>query len=465
MSNTSATKVSIQNLQLAGLSWIGIIRLGLVQTALGAIVVLTTSTLNRIMVVEYALPAILPGALVGFHYAVQMSRPRWGYGSDIGGRRTPWIIGGMAILAIGGVLAALGTALMGTHFAIGITIAVLAFLMIGIGVGASGTSLLTLLATSVSPKRRPAAASIVWIMMIAGFVVTTIIAGANLDPYTPTRLVAVSASVSMIAFIVACCAVYKIEQVRPKQIKQTSKARDKQAFSKVFKEVWGEPKARQFTIFIFISMLAYSAQDLILEPFAGLVFGFTPGESTKLSGVQNGGVMAGMILVAILGSSIGQNRFGSMRFWAVSGCLASALAFLGLSYAANFGEAWPLRENVFFLGFANGAFAVAAIGSMMGLASQGEENREGTRMGLWGASQAIAFGLGGFLGTVAVDLARYFFGEVELAYSSVFMGEAMLFVLSAIIAFKVAPTEAMNEQNITDAENKRSAQANLQPAE
>ena len=41
------------------LSWLGIVRMGLVQTGLGAIVVLTTSTLNRVMVVELALPALL----------------------------------------------------------------------------------------------------------------------------------------------------------------------------------------------------------------------------------------------------------------------------------------------------------------------------------------------------------------------------------------------------------------------
>ena len=37
--------------------WLHIVRLGLVQAALGSIVVLTTSTLNRVMVVELALPA------------------------------------------------------------------------------------------------------------------------------------------------------------------------------------------------------------------------------------------------------------------------------------------------------------------------------------------------------------------------------------------------------------------------
>jgi BCD family chlorophyll transporter-like MFS transporter len=104
------------------LGWFGIFRLGLVQASLGAIVVLTTSVLNRVMHVELALPAMLPGALIAIHHTVQLMRPRMGYGSDLGGRHTPWIIGGMAVLASGGVLAALATALLaqsvwlGTHW-------------------------------------------------------------------------------------------------------------------------------------------------------------------------------------------------------------------------------------------------------------------------------------------------------------------------------------------------------------
>ena len=48
-----------------------------------------------------------------------------------------------------------------------------------------------------------------------------------------------------------------------------------------FREICREPQARRFAIFIFVSMLAYSAQDLILEPFAGSVFGMTPGQSMR----------------------------------------------------------------------------------------------------------------------------------------------------------------------------------------
>ena len=64
------------------LGWVQIIRLGLVQMCLGAVVVLTTSTLNRLMVVELALPAVVPGLLVALHYGIQITRPNWGYRSD-----------------------------------------------------------------------------------------------------------------------------------------------------------------------------------------------------------------------------------------------------------------------------------------------------------------------------------------------------------------------------------------------
>ena len=194
------------------LGWLGVLRLGLVQTALGAIVVLTTSTINRVMVVELALPALLPGLLVGLHYAVQVTRPHMGHGSDRGGRRTPWIVGGMAVLAAGGALAAFATALTATLPAAGIPLAVLAFVLVGLGVGCSGTSLLVLLAKSVTPRFRGAAATTVWVMMIVGFIVTSIVAGAKLDPFSYERLVDVTASVSLIAFLVTCVAVYGVER-------------------------------------------------------------------------------------------------------------------------------------------------------------------------------------------------------------------------------------------------------------
>ncbi|WOJ93516.1 BCD family MFS transporter [Congregibacter variabilis] len=428
----------------AGLSWIGIVRLGLVQTSLGAIIVLTTTVINRVMVVELALPAMLPGILVGVHHAVQMSRPRFGHGSDVGGRTTGWIIGGMIVLALGGIAAALGTVLVSTNMFWGLIVSTLAFVAIGLGASAAGTSTLVTLAKHVAPHRKAAAATIVWIMMIAGFAITAGVAGSFLDPFTPLRLVMVTASVSAIAVTLTLVSVFRLEP------KGTLSAANREAlrarrgsFSQALREVWQEPDARRFTIFVFVSMLAYSAQDLILEPYAGIVFSMTPGESTSLSGLQHSGVLLGMILVAAT-TLIRKNASSAvLRRWTIGGCLASALSLAAIASGAAFPQTWPLGGNVFVLGVSNGAFAVAAIASMMSLASAGQkEGAEGLRMGLWGASQAIAFAVGGFLGALAIDVSRLFIAEPAVAYSFVFSLEAVMFVVAAGIGMRLRPTES-----------------------
>ena len=425
------------------LGWLGILRLGLVQTALGAIVVMTTSTLNRVMVVELTLPAMLPGALVAWHYALQFLRPRLGHGSDVGGRRTPWILGGMAVLATGGVVAAMATAWMSTELSAGIALAVLGFFLIGIGVGAAGTNLLVLLAKRVDDRRRAPAATIVWVMMIAGFAVTAGVAGHLLDPYSPSRLVAVTSGVSVIAMAVTLLAVWGVEGRAgpPLPVAERQAPAPKTPFRVALQQVWAESAARRFTIFIFVSMLAYGAQDLILEPFAGAIFGMTPGESTKLSGVQHGGVLAGMIFIAIAAGVGRGGRASILRRWIIAGCIASGLALLGLAVAGLVGDSWPLKASVFFLGLANGAYAIAAIGSMMALVTAGRKSREGVRMGMWGAAQAVAFGSGGFLGTVAVDVARATLGSPLMAYAVVFAIEGLLFFVAAVLAARIPVRE------------------------
>jgi MFS transporter, BCD family, chlorophyll transporter len=432
-------KTAVMTKACADFGWLAIARIGLVQASIGAIVVLTTSTLNRVMVVELALPALLPGLLVALHYLVQLARPRMGFGSDTGGRRTPWIIGGMGLLALGGAGAALAVAWMATERWAGIALAVLSFVVIGFGVSAAGTSLLVLLAKRVAPARRAPAATLVWMMMIVGFAVTAGVAGKLLDPYSGARLVAVVATVALLAFGLTVLALRGLEGQGGPLATGSSGDGPVPAvrFRAALAEVWAEPAARRFTIFVFISMVAFSAQDLILEPFAGAVFGLTPGQTTALSGVQNGGVLLGMVLVALTGSGLAGRRFGSLRFWAIGGCLASALALAGLVVAGQAGPGWPLQANVFLLGAANGAFSIAAIASMMRLAGDGAAGREGVRMGLWGAAQAIAFGFGGLLGTGASDLAHWLIGSTGAAYATVFGLEALLFVVAAVLAARV----------------------------
>lgn len=410
------------------LSWFQIFRLGLVQMALGSIVVLTTSTLNRLMVVELSLAAVLPGALVALHYGIQLSRPKWGFASDAGGQRTRFIIGGMIALALGALIATAGILAFATAFWLGMALSVLAYTLIGLGVGASGTSLLALLATTTLPRRRAAAATITWLMMIFGIALTAGIVGSMLDPYTPALLIRIVATVCAAAIILTILAVWGVERTLI-----AVKEADHTPFAKGLAQVWAEPRARDFTIFVFLSMTAYFMQELILEPYAGLVFAYTPGQSTTLSGAQNGGVFVGMLCVGILATGF---KFGSLRNWVMAGCVGSAAALCIITLLGPLGPTAPLTPAVMGLGFFNGMFAVAAIGSMMALAGEGRAQREGTRMGLWGAAQAIAAGFGGLLGAALVDMLRWSLPDTQ-AFGSVFLLEAAIFIAAALMAAKI----------------------------
>lgn len=415
-----------------GFGWGAIVRLGLVQSAIGAIVMLATSLLNRVMVVEYGLAAAVPAGLVAWHYAVQLTRPVWGHGSDRGRRRTPWIVGGMGVLALAAIGAVDAAVLMQTSPVAGGALAILAFTLIGAGVGAAGTSLLALLASGVAPERRAAAAAITWVMMVAGIAMSAGVAGSLLDPFSEQRLALVAGGVALFAFVLTLLAVAGLERRPAPRV-----AAEEGGFQAALRDMAGDPEARRFTLFVFVSMLAYSMQDLILEPFAGLVFAMSPGQSTQLSGAQHGGVLVGMMLAGIGGSAFGGRRPAELRSWIVFGCLGSAVAPAGLAAAAVAGPGWPLVANVVLLGLANGVFAVAAIGSMMGLAGAGARSREGIRMGVWGAAQAIAFGSGGLLGAVGVDAARAF-GSAGPAFQLIFAVEAALFLVAAGLALRAA---------------------------
>ncbi|MCL9982777.1 MAG: BCD family MFS transporter [Erythrobacter sp.] len=445
----AATASTLTEAKNTGFGWLAIIRIGLVQASIGALVMLTTAVLNRLMVVEFQLAAAIPAGLVAWHYAVQLGRPLFGHGSDKGAKRVPWIIGGLAVLAAGALLATQATLMMGDSFGLAFALALLAYALIGAGVGAGGTSALALLASGVAPQRRAAAAAVTWIMMVGGIVASAITVGILIKPYSPERVLEVAGGLALVTVVVTVLATFRLER-------QAGHFRDEHSnapapdFRAALAEIWHEAAARRFTIFIFVSMIAFSMQDLILEPFAGLIFDMAPGDSTKTVGqFHQGGILIGMIVAGVGGSAFSARRADGLRPWVVGGCLASALGLGALGLAAVSGPPWPLGLNLFVLGFGNGVFAVAAIGSMMGLAGAGENTREGVRMGVWGASQAIAFGLGGLLGALGLDAARAALGNDGAAFQLVFAIEAGAFVLAALLAIKATGAQAIRASNMT----------------
>jgi BCD family chlorophyll transporter-like MFS transporter len=401
------------------LGWGGLIRLCLVNAAIGGLSALPVNLFNRLMTVELALPALLPGLLVALHYAVQITRPVWGHRSDAKGGRTPFILGGTAVVGLGLVATSWAIA-FAPSTPVALAVWILAYAAIGFGIGAAGTSFLALLATAAPDARKGAAATIAWLTLIAGAITASVGTGIALKPYSPERLMLVVPAVAVICFAAAFLATWRVER-RLGAVPEP----EEPAFRDALRATWNDPAARAFTGFVFLSIFAFYLSELILEPFAGHIHGLAPEDSTKLSGGKDGAALAGMIAAGLLSTF----RFGTLRFWSVTGCVVSALGLVGL------GAELALVPFTVILGLGNGLFVVGAIGSMMRLASE-RAGATGTRMGVFGAAQAIAAGLAGLVATGTLDIARFVLSDAA-AYGLVFGIEAVLFLAAALVAMRL----------------------------
>ena len=237
------------------MNWFSILRLGLVQLCIGSSVVIPLSTLNRLMKVELALPATIAGFLIALHYAVQLTRVNWGHLSDKSQNRSQWIILGMLILGIGGILASASIPLIEDRFVYGIMLALISYSLIGFGVGAAGTPLLALLASYSSKSQKGFAASITFLMMILGLAITGITVGIILDPYSHQKLIKITLSLAIMTNIITFLSLRKLErslQTSSHNVK-TNAINSDVPFLEGIKKVWMEREARLFTIFIFIN--------------------------------------------------------------------------------------------------------------------------------------------------------------------------------------------------------------------
>ncbi len=407
--------------------FVSVLRLGVVQACLGGLIVLITATMNRVMVVELALPAMIPGALVALHYAVQLwLRPRMGHFADQHGQLTRWIVLGMAMLAAGVVAIAVLLPTLRSMPALGYPLILLAFVLVGLGVSTAGTLLLTLMSLRVPPARHARAAATVWLCMIAGFILCTVVASKLLTPFSFETLVRCTVILGTAAVVLTALALIGLDVPQPTTPRERAASTP---FQTALAVVWADPIARRFSFFVGLSMLAYSTQDLILEPFAGAVFGLTPGESTAISGVHQAGSLLGMLLTAALST-----RLGTLAGWARGGCVASAVALVAIAFTPALGSLVLLKGSLLALGIGNGVFAIGAIGSMISLSSAVDQSQTGVRMGVFGASQAIAMAAGGMLGAGASDVMRAVLDSDRLGYGSVFLMEAALFVGAAALA-------------------------------
>lgn len=387
-----------------------LLRLSLFQVSVGMAMVLLTGTLNRVMIVELGVPAWMVGLMVSIPVLIAPFRALIGFKSDthksvLGWRRVPYIwfgtmmqFGGFAILPF--ALLVLtgqghGSAVWGE---IG---AALAFLLIGAGINTTQTAGLALANDLASEETRPRVVALLYVMLLAGMVVSALVFGSLLHDFTAKQLIQIVQGVAVLTVVLNGIAMWKQEARNPAL---TARDAPRISFGEAWRQFSSAGRAKRLLIGVGLGSAAFSMQDILLEPFGGQVFGLSVGQTTWLTATLALGTLAGF---AISARRLGQG--GDPYRLASLGILAGIMAFAAVIFAPAFHAVALFQTGAFFIGLGGGLFSVGMLTAAMDLASSNSGTMSGFALGAWGGVQATAAGLGvgisGMLRDAVSDLA------------------------------------------------------------
>ncbi|MEL6451841.1 MAG: PucC family protein [Pseudomonadota bacterium] len=430
-----------------------LLRLSLFQVSVGMASVMLLGTLNRVMIVELSVPAMIVAFMIALPVLIAPFRALLGFRSDthksaIGWKRVPyiwfgslWQFGGLAVMPFA-LLVLGGDVVHQIPFA-GEVLAALAFLMTGLGLHMTQTAGLALASDRATDETRPRVVALLYVMFLVGMGVSALIIGGLLSNYSDLRLIRVVQGAAVIGVALNLVALWKQETVRPMTRAERAAPRP------LFRDAWGDfltgGKAGRLLVCVFVGTMAFNMQDVLLEPYGGEILGLSVSATTLLTALWAAGALAGF---AWAGQRLAR---GSNAYrLAGGGILAGIWAFSLVIFAA------PMQAHALFyagatlIGFGGGLFAVSTLTAAMTMPNRGTAGR-GLALGAWGAAQATAAGvaiaLGGALrdwvGAIATTGA---WGEAlntpATGYSFVYHAEIGLLFVTLVILGPLVRTSA-----------------------
>ena len=282
-----------------------LLRLSLFQVTVGMAIVLLIGTLNRVMIVELGVPVWLVAVMIALPLVFAPFRALVGFKSDthrsaLGWKRVPYLwfgtllqFGGLSIMPFALIL------LSGDSNApawVGQGAAGLAFLLMGAGLHTVQTAGLAL-ATDLSTRRTstPKVVALLCVMMMLGMMASALIFGMLLANFSELRLIKV---------VQGAAADHDDRQSR--RLVEAGAARSvahRQASRQpTFTESWalfaaqGQPARR--LIAVALGTMAFSMQDVLLEPYGGQVLHLSVGATTGLTAMLAVGGLVGFVTAA-----------------------------------------------------------------------------------------------------------------------------------------------------------------------
>ena len=409
-----------------------LIRLAGLPLSLTLLSILAGSVINRVMVIELGLPVILAGLFLAVPLLVSPVRIWLGHLSDaypIGGRRRePYLI--------------LGACLSGSGVALSVALVVnrpplvspdtglilLGLVLYGIGRNLTGNTFQALLTDRFAagvPRAR--AANLYEVVKILGLVIGAGLLSLALQPYSNERLVLVVAIVAALSVLLSVVGALAQEPRTPMLREATDQARAAKFWRSFRTLVWQDAQARRFFVVITLTVFGTQMQDVLMEPYAGLVLDMDVAATTRLTMFWGIGALAsillsGLVLIPWLGLA---------RLYRIG--ISTLLPLFALVVIAGIVQRpLVLQLTVIGLGLASGLAAASLLAQAMELTNM---RSAGLLLGVWGLGFQLGRAMANLLGAGVVDLMNLLTDMTPLlTYGTAFAIEAVL-LLVALLAF------------------------------
>ena len=397
------------------------IQLGLLHVAVAMTLVPINSTLNRVMIKELALSATLVALLASLPYLFSPVQVAIGSFADrhpiLGLRRTPYIAVGLLLCVLGVVAAPQAAFLMTENFWGGLLAGGLAFGAWGMGYNLSSVSYLSLASELSGEKGRARTIAVMFFMMIASIILTAIALSRMVEPYTPAALVRAFWSVGLAALVLGMLGLVKLES------RTASAPAHAEAYSwgQLARTIFHNRQARLFFIYMIILLSAILGQDILLEPYGAEAFGMSVQQTTRITSLWGGCVLAALVVAGLLEGRVAKRRVAQV------GGVGALLGFALISVSGPIASQGLFYGGILLLGVGTGLSTVSNLSLMLDMTTPGNV---GLYIGAWGMANAFARLTGSLLSGALRDSVAQLAGGALAGYVAVFSVMALMLLAS-----------------------------------
>jgi BCD family chlorophyll transporter-like MFS transporter len=419
--------------------------------------ILASGVWNRIMIKELGFAATPIALLLALRYFLAPLSIWVGRRSDVtnwrGYRRLPYVWGGRLVMALSYVLLGISTLELAGGYnpwlrdfsleRMNITVTtnagsvlgwlgvVASLVLFSVGSTFSSTTFLSLVHDRTPAHQRTRAVSVIWFFLILGFAVSGVLYSRLLPEYSREgflSLMLIAPAVMMGLWVFSL-----IGEETPIKRRADGTPEAVTPFWQTIKQVWASRQTRLFFVFLLMTTALFYAQDVLLEPFAGEVFGMPLSTTNRFSAYWGS-----MTLLSIVLSLLAVRRFPqrvnniALSRW---GVLMLIITFVMLTFCAVLQTRPLVTIGLVTMGLGLGMWTVGTLGLMMAMTRVWGA---GLYLALWTVASTLARGSGIALGGILFDVALIFVGgNKAVAYGSVYLIQSIGFVVTLVILSRI----------------------------